>query len=334
MNEILSFKLDAADGHAVNVRKWHDSSSEIRAVVQLVHGMAEHSERYDALAQTLVAEGYVVFGHDQRGHGYSVNDNEILGHVADHNGWQCLTDDVGRVNAEIKQQYSGVPVILLGHSMGSFVSLNYAQLYGNTIDALVLSGSTYRPPLLSTVLAKFIRFERWRCGPQGKSKVIAKAAFGTFNKAFAPNRTECDWLSRDPLQVDMYLADPLCGFECSTQFWLDMVTAQAKIFTAKNLKRLPVSLPCYVMSGELDPLQEVTGAARLQACLQAAGLRGVSLKTYSSARHELFNETNRDEVIDDLLAWFAKIQFVRPPSSARFTDSGESVEALNNEVPN
>ena len=334
MNEILSFKLGAEDGHAVNVRKWHDSSSEIRAVVQLVHGMAEHSERYHALAQALVAEGYVVFSHDQRGHGYSVNDREALGHVADHNGWQCLTDDVGRVNAEIKQQYPSVPVILLGHSMGSFVSLNYAQLYGKTIDALVLSGSTYRPPLLSIVLAKFIRFERWRCGPQGKSKIIAKAAFGAFNKAFAPNRTEYDWLSRDSLQVDMYLADPLCGFECSTQFWLDMVTAQAKIFRAKSLKRLPVSLPCYVMSGALDPLQEVTGAARLQACLQAAGLNGVALKTYPSARHELFNETNRDEVIDDLLAWFAKIQLISPSSSERFSSSSESVEMLDNEVPN
>lgn len=277
-------------------------------MVQIAHGMAEHGARYARLASCLNAEGFAVYANDHRGHGKSILQGQALGHMADEDSWNKTVDDLDLLNAEITKHHPDTPIILLGHSMASFLTQSYLSKYGGNIAAAALSASNGPPGALGKIAQFIIRFEKLRLGGKGKSALMAAMTFKAFNKAFKPNRTEYDWLSRDAAEVDKYVADPLCGFECSVASWQGMLDALTIIASDETLNKMDKAKPIYVVSGTEDPVGENSkGVKRLLRAYEKHGFKHITNKFYPNARHELFNETNRDEVTSDFIEWVKAI---------------------------
>ena len=295
--------LKAADGHAISVYFWESEGD--RGLVQIIHGMAEHAARYEALAAHLVDDGWSVIAHDQRGHGRSVGEGEELGHFADHDGWKRVLEDVRQVRAFGRERASAGRLCVFGHSMGSFIALSDQIDAPGGIDLLVLSGSNAGGGALASAGLWIAKLERMRQGPRGKSGLLAYLSFGSFNKAFAPARTEFDWLSRDPEQVDRYVADPLCGFRCTDQLWIDLIETLLMLGKTERLARVPSQLPIYLFSGQRDPVsgKDAEGVHRLAAQLREAGSVDVQERIYEDGRHEMLNDVVRDRVTTDLTSW-------------------------------
>jgi alpha-beta hydrolase superfamily lysophospholipase len=295
--------LKASDGHSIAMRRW-DADGTPRAALLIAHGMAEHGARYAALAEFLAGRGITVHAIDHRGHGKSAARPEDIGHFADSNGWQRVVADLQQAVMHVRSAHPGVPVILLGHSMGSFIAQGWAIEHGKHIDALVLSGSNFGSVVLYRIAGLLARLEKFRQGARGKSALLEFLSFGAFNNAFKPARTAYDWLSRDNAQVDLYVQDPLCGFRVSNQLWIDLLGGLVTVSKVSNLAQLPASLPVYLLAGDRDPVgQAGKGVTTLAEKLREAGSGDVTLKLYSEGRHEMFNETNRKEVFADLAAW-------------------------------
>lgn len=276
----------------------------IKAVIQIAHGMAEHGLRYARLAAYLNAEGFAVYANDHRGHGKSVQQGQALGHMADHDSWNKTVDDLNLLNIEIRKRHPNTPIILLGHSMGSFLTQSYLRKYGDNIAAAALCATNGPPGVLGKIAQLIIRIEKLRLGGKGHSALIAAMTFKAFNKSFKPNRTEFDWLSRDDAEVDKYVADTLCGFECSVASWQGMLDALTTIASDKALSEMDKCKPIFVFSGIEDPVGENSkGIKRLLAAYKKHKFTNVKARFYSGARHELFNESNRDEVTKDFIEW-------------------------------
>lgn len=277
-------------------------------MVQIAHGLAEHAGRYARLAQALTSAGYAVYASDHRGHGLTCKNKEQLGFFAERNGWQRCLEDLWKVNQRIATEHPGIPIVLLGHSMGATMAQQFIGEHGDALAGVVLSGPSGTPTAQAALGKLILRFERARLGPQGHSKLANSLSFGAFNKAFAPVRTAFDWLSRDPDEVNKYVADPLCGFSATVQLWIDLLDGWKAASTPSHWARIPRTLPIYIIAGDRDP---VSGNTRQISGLlkgyQAAGIEQVRHRFYPEARHELFNETNRDQVIGELIAWLDEI---------------------------
>ena len=296
-----TFTLPLSD-HALFTRVWRPDTAP-RAVIQIAHGLAEHSARYARLAEPLTAAGYAVYASDHRGHGETCPPAD-LGYFADSDGWRKLLDDLQAIAERIAADHPGLPRVFLGHSMGSFLGQTYIAEHGGELAAAVLSGTSGPPPAILPIGKSVVAFERWRLGPRGKSGIVQALLFGEQNKPFRPARTPYDWLSRDNAEVDKYIADPLCGFALTNQLAADLVGALGDLASPTLAARIPKRLPIYVFSGARDPI-----GAKLQGLLdvyRAAGLN-VTAKLYPDARHETLNETNRDEVTRDLVGWLDTI---------------------------
>jgi alpha-beta hydrolase superfamily lysophospholipase len=298
-----TFTLTATDGVPLFVYRWLPDATP-KAVVQIAHGLAEHAGRYARLAAALTAAGYAVYANDHRGHGGTAGQPQELGFFAASEGWRKCVDDLWQLNRRIAADHSGLPIVLIGHSMGSFLAQHVISEHGEALAGVVLSASNGKPPPLAAVGRLIARIERFRLGPRGKSALIHGLAFGAFNKPFAPARTEFDWLSRDAAEVDKYVADPLCGFRSSVQLWIDLLDALSEIADPARQARIPKRLPILVIAGANDPVSANTkGLQQLLAAYRGAGLERVIHRFYPAARHELFNEVNREEVTRDLIAW-------------------------------
>ncbi|WP_095106779.1 alpha/beta hydrolase [Pseudomonas sp. Irchel 3E20] len=309
------FWLAASDRSRLYVNQWLPPTPP-RAVILLAHGMAEHSGRYARLAQALTAAGHGLYAPDLRGHGKTAEQGGVLGHYADQDGWRKVVGDLASLNQHIGQQHPGTPIVLLGHSMGSYIAQAYLLHHSASLQGAILSGSNFQPVALYRAARLIARFERLRQGATGRSGLIDWLSFGSFNKAFKPNRTAFDWLSRDPAEVDLYVNDPLCGFRCTNQLWVDMLGGLQQISKASNLAQIDPGLPLLVMGGECDPVSNGVRLTYLADALRTAGSQRLQLNIYPQARHELFNETNRDAVTGDVLAWLDQVlQQPRPPRS-------------------
>lgn len=296
-----AYWLDASDHSRFFVNAWAPDG-QARAVVMLSHGMAEHSGRYERLAEALTQAGFALYAHDQRGHGRTASEG-LPGHYADRDGWSKVVGDLATLNASIAQKHPEVPVFLLGHSMGSYVAQAYLMHHSASLQGAILSGSNFQPVSLYRSARLVARFERWRQGATGRSALIEFLSFGSFNKHFKPVRTPFDWLSRDPQEVDRYISDPLCGFRCTNQFWLDMLGGLQQISKRSNLAQIDKSLPILIMGGECDPVSDGKRLKDLADALTGTDHHAVALRIYPQARHEILNETNRQAVTHDLLAW-------------------------------
>lgn len=307
-----TFWLTANDRSRLYVNQWMPEGPA-KAVVMLSHGMAEHSGRYARLAEALCGAGYGLYALDQRGHGRTA-DEGTLGLYAETDGWNKVVGDLASLNQHIGQQQPGLPIILLGHSMGSYIAQAYLLHHSASLHGAILSGSNFQPVALYRAARVIARIERLRQGLRGRSALIEFLSFGSFNKAFKPNRTAFDWLSRDPDEVDKYINDPLCGFRCTNQLWIDLLGGLQQISKASNLAQIDPGLPILVMGGECDPVSEGKRLNSLADALRDAGCQHLQLTVYPQARHEVFNETNRDAVTADVLAWLDQALTLRRPT--------------------
>jgi len=307
-----TFWLTANDRSRLYVNQWMPEGPA-KAVVMLSHGMAEHSGRYARLAEALCGAGYGLYALDQRGHGRTA-DEGTLGLYAETDGWNKVVGDLASLNQHIGQQQPGLPIILLGHSMGSYIAQAYLLHHSASLHGAILSGSNFQPVALYRAARVIARIERLRQGLRGRSALIEFLSFGSFNKAFRPNRTAFDWLSRDPDEVDKYINDPLCGFRCTNQLWIDLLGGLQQISKASNLAQIDPGLPILVMGGECDPVSEGKRLNSLADALRDAGCQHLQLTVYPQARHEVFNETNRDAVTADVLAWLDQALTLRRPA--------------------
>ncbi|HMI93159.1 MAG TPA: alpha/beta hydrolase [Polyangiales bacterium] len=300
-----TFWLEVEDGAKLFVRVWEPDAAAPKAVVQIAHGMAEHGGRYERVAERLTAAGYVVYAHDHRGHGQTAPSRADLGYFADQEGFMRAVRDMLALSARIRAERPGLPLFMMGHSMGSMlVRLYLFQSEAPPLAGVVLSGTSGRTTELAWLGILLGKGERLRVGPRRVSKLLQLASVGAYNLGFRPNRTPHDWLSRDPAEVDKYAADPLCAFDLTVQGWLDVYSGALAIEREADIARLPKDLPLYLFAGSRDPVGGDTRGGRwLHDALRRAGMRDVTTRFYPDARHETLNETNRDEVERELVAW-------------------------------
>jgi alpha-beta hydrolase superfamily lysophospholipase len=287
-----TFSYTSADGTKIAAYRW-DPAGEPRAAVQLTHGMGEHALRYEHVARALNDAGFVVYAQDHRGHGASARgqgaDPGALGDLGP-GSWPGLVDDIGLLSAHIRAEHPGLPLILLGHSMGSFAVQQYLFDHSADADGVVLTGTAAIDLL------------------EGALDLDQPIDLSAFNAPFAPARTDYDWLSRDEAIVDAYVADPRCGFGIDTSGGKDMFVGARRGADPAQVAAIRSDLPLYIAVGEADP---VNGGLALLTPLaeryQAAGLTDVTVRTYPDARHEILNETNRAEITAELITWIDRV---------------------------
>ena len=284
-----------------------DAVTSPKAVVQLSHGMAEHILRYEGFANFLNESGYIVYGHDHRGHGRSVNSEADLGYFSDSEGWTKLVDDLHTMTQHIKNKHSDLPVFIFGHSMGSFALRHYLARYGQSIDGAIICGTGDNPAMLSKIALLLAKAECQFKGARHRSQLLTNLSFGSFNKQFKPNQTEFDWLNRDGAEVKKYIEDPLCGVVFTSGFYRDFLGGILELSSAESVGRIPKTKPYLIISGKADPLSEQGRAIeRVSGAFKSAGIEQVTVKLYNEARHELALELNRDEIYTDVVNWLDK----------------------------
>lgn len=296
------FSYPSADGlHSIHAVEWEPQGTA-RAVVQIVHGVGEYAERYASLAHFLTGHGYLVCGEDHLGHGRT--EGTRRGYFGPGNGWDLVVRDVRRLRELQGERHPGIPYIMLGHSMGSFLTRTYLIRFPGTLDAAVLSGTGQENAAL-VALGRILSGALCRLkGPEYVSSLVYNLSLGAYNKAFQPNRTTADWLSRDTTVVDAYLKDPLCAFRPTVAMFRDMMTGLAFIGNQRNLSKMDRATPVLFLSGDQDPVGAMgKGVKKVVGMFRAVGCEDVTVKLYPGGRHEMFNEINRQEVMADLLDW-------------------------------
>jgi alpha-beta hydrolase superfamily lysophospholipase len=284
MTEPTRVDFESAGGVTVAAYRW-DPEGEPRAIAQLAHGVGEHAQRYAPLAQALTAEGYVVYAEDHRGHGNTASSPEQYG-VLGEDGWGELVADIGRMSKVAVDAHPGLPFALIAHSLGSFAAQQYLLDHSDDVTAVVLSGTAVIDLL------------------EPAMDLDAPMDLSMFNAPFQPQRTDFDWLSRDDVQVDAYIADPLCGFGLDVTGGKAMFVAARQLADPARVAEMRKDLPVYVVVGTMDPVNG--GMALVNELVrryEEAGLDDVTLVSYPEARHEVFNETNRNEVFAGVIAW-------------------------------
>lgn len=256
--------------------------------------MGEHLRRYDHVASALTAQGFVVYGHDHRGHGPFVAAGDKPGHLGP-NGWAELVEDLGLAVAHAKSKHPGLPITMLAHGMGSFACQQFLLDHGSEVDAVALTG-TAALDLLEPVL-----------------DLTRDVDLAVFNAPFRPARTDFDWLSRDDAVIDAYLSDPLCGFGIDASSAREMFAGARRLNDSEQIAQIPTALPIYLAVGSQDPVNGgLTHLWPLVDRYRAAGIEDVTVRVYDLARHEVFNEPNQADVVDDLLHWLQRVSAIRP----------------------
>ncbi len=275
-----------------------------RAVVQIAHGIAEHIDRYRDFMAFLAENGFAVVGDDHLGHGKTIEKPEDQGFFAETDGWEHVVRDMDRLHDLMRETYPDVPYVFFGHSMGSFLTRTYLIEHPDKYDAAIISGTGHqaRAMVLGGYAAAsfFVKKE----GARAVGTTLNNIAFGSYNKGYDNPRTIYDWLSRDPAVPDAYAADPLCGFIATNGLFRDMMGGIKFITNQKNIDRMNKEKPIYFMSGDADPVGENgKGVTRAYKAFCKAGLHDVTIRLYPGGRHEMLNETNKDQVYRDILNW-------------------------------
>ncbi|WP_300800748.1 alpha/beta fold hydrolase [uncultured Acetatifactor sp.] len=300
------FYFDSRDGksriHAVRYRP--EDTGQVRCVLQVVHGMAEYAERYEEFAAYLVERGFVVTGDDHLGHGKSVGQGGKQGYFCEQDPATVLVRDVHRLKKLTEELYPGVPYVLMGHSMGSFITRNYLCRYGTGISGAVIMGTGMQPKAVLDMARLVAGIQKLFCGSGHVSRLLDRLAFGGYGRGITDRRTAFDWLSRDRERVDRYIADPMCGFTFTVNGFGALFELVLRLYSPENLAAVPRELPVFMVSGDADPVGDYgKGVRRAYDSLVVAGLTDIRLKLYPGGRHELLNETNRSQVMQDICRW-------------------------------
>ncbi len=300
--------LQASDGHRILVDVWRPAKP--RALIHVLHGLGEHPACYERFANHCNAQGIAVAAHNHRGHGENCTDEE-LGHYADHGGWDKVISDAAQVQDALTKQMPGIPLVLLGHSMGSYIAQCLLMRGNSSVAALILSATAFNSRLQLRIGHWLAAFEVLRRGKRHKSALLNKMGFGEFNKPFQPSRTDFDWLSRDDDAVDKYIKDPLCGSDSSSRLWFDLTGGLLEVTSLQALRKIQLDLPILITGGSVDPVGGQKGLTHLAKKYEESGHTNTTLKIYDGGRHEMLNETNRDEVSHDLTNWITQAVLTR-----------------------
>lgn len=299
-----NFTFKGEEGLDIYTYKWEDENiKKPKAVIQIAHGMAETAQRYETFAKVLTKNGYIVYINDHRGHGKTAKIIENVGHLAEKEGFRCLVEDMYTLTNIIKKENEDLPIYLFGHSMGSFASQRYIMDYSNNLSGLILCGSNGKQGIILNLAHLIINHEIKKYGRRFKSNKINNLIFG--GEIIRRNeKTKFDWLSRDKEQVEKYINDPFCGVVCSCGFFYDLVQGLKEIEDKENLKKVPLDIPIYIISGDKDPIgKNGKGVLKLRDRYIKLGVKDVTCKLYKDGRHELLNEINREEVFEDIICW-------------------------------
>ncbi|MFY0942060.1 lysophospholipase [Clostridioides difficile] len=299
-----NFTFKGEEGLDIYTYKWEDENiKKPKAVIQIAHGMAETAQRYETFAKVLTKNGYIVYINDHRGHGKTAKIIENVGHLAEKEGFRCLVEDMYTLTNIIKKENEDLPIYLFGHSMGSFASQRYIMDYSNNLSGLILCGSNGKQGIILNLAHLIINREIKKYGRRSRSNKINDLIFG--GQIIRRNeKTKFDWLSRDKEQVEKYINDPFCGVVCSCGFFYDLVQGLKEIEDKENLKKVPLDIPIYIISGDKDPIgKNGKGVLRLRDRYIKLGVKDVTCKLYKDGRHELLNEINREEVFEDIICW-------------------------------
>ena len=296
------FFFKSGSGARLHGCRW-TPDSQVRAVLQIVHGIAEYVERYDGFANFLNRQGILVVAEDHMGHGKSISQECPQGYFA--GGWQTAVDDTYRLTRDTMAEFRDVPFILFGHSMGSFMARTILAKYPDSgITAAVICGTGWQPaPVLAAGKAACALVCRAK-GERAPSPLLQAMAFGTYNRKVEHPRTPYDWLSRDNSVVNAYKADPLCGFTPTAGLMRDMMEGIAYIQREENLAKMGKAIPVLFIAGGDDPVGSYGAGVRTAAeAFRKAGMERVDVRIYPLCRHELLNEINREEIMDDVSRW-------------------------------
>lgn len=298
------FTFPSADGKtAIHAVEWLPES-EIVAVLQIVHGVSEYILRYEPFAEYLAQRGFVVIGHDHLGHGDSVAEGAPRLYFGPKGSWNWVVEDIYALRQLAGKRYPDIPYFLLGHSMGSFLARTYLIRYPGTVSGAVIMGTGQMSPALIAGGKAVAITEGKRIGEENPSPIVTKLSFGTYNKIFAPNRTDFDWLSVNEENVDRYIADPLCGSNASIGLFREMLGGMSFIAKPENVRKMNLNTPILFISGEMDPVGDCgKGVKRAYDSFCKAGMRDVSLKIYPGLRHEILCETEWETVFQDTYDW-------------------------------
>ncbi|HBG3820220.1 TPA: lysophospholipase [Clostridioides difficile] len=299
-----NFTFKGEEGLDIYTYKWEDENiKKPKAVIQIAHGMVETAQRYETFAKVLTKNGYIVYINDHRGHGKTAKIIENVGHLAEKEGFRCLVEDMYTLTNIIKKENEDLPIYLFGHSMGSFASQRYIMDYSNNLSGLILCGSNGKQGIILNLAHLIINREIKKYGRRSKSNKINNLIFS--GEIIRRNeKTKFDWLSRDKEQVEKYINDPFCGVVCSCGFFYDLVQGLKEIEDKENLKKVPLDIPIYIISGDKDPIgKNGKGVLRLRDRYIKLGVKDVTCKLYKDGRHELLNEINREEVFEDIICW-------------------------------
>lgn len=288
----------------IYVQSWVPEG-EVRAVVQIHHGMAEKSDRYKFFAEHLCGKGFAVFAHDMANHGKSNHNIKETGYFGKKDGWLGLVEDMKDTYDIAKSEFPDVPYFVLGHSMGSLIARCFIVKYGSLIDGALICGTSGKN-YLSGVLSAFSIILSKTLGNKFKSRLLKKAIFNSYNNGFE-DRTEYDWLTKDDDIVDEYIDDEMCGFIFSAKGYNDLAKILKNVSSKKWYENVPKDLPIYIFSGQKDPVGNYgKGVKEVYEKLKKTG-HNVKLRLYPNGRHEMLNETNKDTVFKELLAFIDKV---------------------------
>ena len=306
MTNMTEFTFLSTDGKTqLHGMRWEPEGGSVRAVLQICHGVAEHIVRYDAFARYLNDLGIAVVGHDHLGHGLSLPEGGTPVYFGEGNTWNTVVDDIYVLHQRIRLWYPDVPLCIMGHSMGSFLTRTYLIRYPGTVKAAIIMGTGWQPKAVIAGGMAVAKAVGAVVGENGTSDLVTNLAFGAYNKLFAPNRTSCDWLSADEGNVDAYMADPLCGADATVGLFRQMLSGIRFNQKLSNLRQMDPRIPVLFVAGEKDPVGDCgNGVRRTYQEFRRAGVQDCTLKLYPGLRHEILNEkAQQQQIFEDIGQW-------------------------------
>lgn len=306
MTNMTEFTFLSTDGKTqLHGMRWEPEGGSVRAVLQICHGVAEHIARYDTFARYLNGLGIAVVGHDHLGHGLSLPEGGTPVYFGAGNTWNTVVDDIYVLHQRIRLWYPDVPLCIMGHSMGSFLTRTYLIRYPGTVKAAVIMGTGWQPKAVIAGGMAVAKAVGAVVGENGTSDLVTNLAFGAYNKLFAPNRTSCDWLSADEGNVDAYMADPLCGADATVGLFRQMLSGIRFNQKLSNLRQMDPRIPVLFVAGEKDPVGDCgNGVRRTYQEFRRAGVQDCTLKLYPGLRHEILNEkAQQQQIFEDIGQW-------------------------------
>jgi len=306
MTNMTEFTFLSTDGKTqLHGMRWEPDGGSVRAVLQICHGVAEHIARYDAFARYLNGLGIAVVGHDHLGHGLSLPEGGTPVYFGAGSTWNTVVDDIYVLHQRIRLWYPDVPLCIMGHSMGSFLTRTYLIRYPGTVKAAVIMGTGWQPKAVIAGGMAVAKAVGAVVGENGTSDLVTNLAFGAYNKLFAPNRTSCDWLSADEGNVDAYMADPLCGADATVGLFRQMLSGIRFNQKLSNLRQMDPRIPVLFVAGEKDPVGDCgNGVRRTYQEFRRAGVQDCTLKLYPGLRHEILNEkAQQQQIFEDIGQW-------------------------------